>query len=285
MSGRGSLRHRRWSLLGIGVSTVVAGILTLPAAAEERERGSGVVVTPESLENLEGVVSGELTDVARALRSLDQSYTYRGMRGCGSATAGSVYIDWDAKGVPEEKRYRVLPPQPLVLSRSNKECGVRKQPCVEPAPAPVDPAPAQPCPCGAKQPDCPCQTANQPDCDCQTAKPACPCGASEASQPCNHVRQDCGCSPVTRAVTPYPAPSAISEEYRHQPVDFPAPIYRHGAASYGAGSYGCGGKTPPGAVLLNGRWTESSSAYGTGFSASGYYQGGACSESYGARVW
>lgn len=61
-------------------------------------------------------VNGELGDVARSLRSIDQSYGYRGMRGCGSYTAGSAYRDWHACGeCPPPGGRRVLPPPPLVL--------------------------------------------------------------------------------------------------------------------------------------------------------------------------
>lgn len=43
-------------------------------------------------------VNDELLDLARALRRIDQSYGFRGIQGCGSWTAGSAYMDWDARG-------------------------------------------------------------------------------------------------------------------------------------------------------------------------------------------
>lgn len=60
-------------------------------------------------------VNGELSDVARAFRRIDQSYAYRGMQGCGSCTAGSAYIDWHAKGLCPPRYGYVQPPRPLIL--------------------------------------------------------------------------------------------------------------------------------------------------------------------------
>ena len=62
-------------------------------------------------------VNGELTDVARAFRRLDQSYAIRGFQGCAAATSGSVFVDWRAKGIRPEDRAAVLPPEPIVLGR------------------------------------------------------------------------------------------------------------------------------------------------------------------------
>lgn len=50
--------------------------------------GVGMVVGAKTVSN---AVNDEMKDVARAVRSLDQSYSYRGFRGCCSATAGSAY--------------------------------------------------------------------------------------------------------------------------------------------------------------------------------------------------
>ncbi len=60
-------------------------------------------------------VHGELSDVARAFRRIDQSYAYRGMQGCGSCTAGSAFIDWHAKGLCPPRCGYVQPPRPLIL--------------------------------------------------------------------------------------------------------------------------------------------------------------------------
>jgi hypothetical protein len=69
-------------------------------------------------------VNGEFHDVAKALRSLDQSYYYRGMRGTGSWTAGSAFMDWEAQGIPPEQRWQVQPPPELDLSGySSNRCG------------------------------------------------------------------------------------------------------------------------------------------------------------------
>ncbi len=60
-------------------------------------------------------VHGELSDVARAFRRIDQSYAYRGMQGCGSCTAGSAFIDWHAKGLCQPRCGYVQPPRPLIF--------------------------------------------------------------------------------------------------------------------------------------------------------------------------
>ena len=66
---------------------------------------------------------GELHDVARSLRSIVQSYGFRGFCGCGSYTAGSAFRDWHARGEqPPHGQRRVLPPPPLVLGGC-RDCG------------------------------------------------------------------------------------------------------------------------------------------------------------------
>ena len=75
------------------------------------------------------------------------------------------------------------------------------------------------------------------------------------------------------------------EETHRQPAVFPAPIYRHGAAGYSTGAYGCSGKSPPGAVLLNGRWTEASTGNGAGYAAPGPYGAVIAPQGSGSRVW
>ncbi len=72
---------------------------------------AGVCVADE----LPSAVNSELLDLARAFRSLDQSYQYRGMSSRLASTAGSVFVDWDAKGVPPEHRYPVVPPAPVLV--------------------------------------------------------------------------------------------------------------------------------------------------------------------------
>ena len=45
------------------------------------------------LQTVSSAVNDELRDVTRAIRSLDQSYSYRGFSGCHSMTAGSAFVD------------------------------------------------------------------------------------------------------------------------------------------------------------------------------------------------
>ncbi len=70
---------------------------------------------PDGPTAVRDAVNGELSDVARAFRRIDQSYAYRGMQGCGSCTAGSAYIDWHAKGLCPPLYGYVLPPRPLIF--------------------------------------------------------------------------------------------------------------------------------------------------------------------------
>ncbi|QDU36188.1 hypothetical protein Mal4_04720 [Maioricimonas rarisocia] len=51
----------------------------------------GVIGATVGLSALSKSVNDELTELAFAVRSLDQSYGYKGMKGCGSWTAGSCY--------------------------------------------------------------------------------------------------------------------------------------------------------------------------------------------------
>ena len=51
----------------------------------------GVVGATVGLKAVSDSVNGELVDVARAIRSLDQSYAVRGIEGCGASVAGSAF--------------------------------------------------------------------------------------------------------------------------------------------------------------------------------------------------
>ncbi len=51
----------------------------------------GVVGATVGLNALSNSINEELVDVAKAIRSLDQSYTIQGLSGCGAWTAGSCY--------------------------------------------------------------------------------------------------------------------------------------------------------------------------------------------------
>lgn len=66
-------------------------------------------------DDLASSVNSELLDLARAFRSLDQSYQYRGMSSRLALTAGSVFVDWEAKGVPPEHRHPVSAPAPVLV--------------------------------------------------------------------------------------------------------------------------------------------------------------------------
>lgn len=209
------------------------------------------------------VVHGELQDVARALRGLDQSYAYRGMVGCGAATAGSVNIDWVARGVAPEHRFQPLPPQPLVLSQP-------KSPHA--APVPVQPPPVvAPTPhSSADMPALPIQP--QPQVIPQSPAPV-PATAPIVSSPCH------GCGTVTSPVPPTPIhaapPVAASPPVPHAAPAHHCPTCDSGIVVTG----GVGGRTPPGAVLVNGYWVEAGPAAFPGYHSG--YSGSSC----GVRVW
>lgn len=119
---------------------------------------SRATVRASGMEHVSQSVNRELHDVARALRSLDQSYTLRGFQGCGASTAGSVFIDWRAKGLRQPEGLTVLPPPPIVLGipkthhccpqcqishwEVETECDCEH--AVEPAPLPLVPTPIMP---------------------------------------------------------------------------------------------------------------------------------------------
>ncbi len=66
-------------------------------------------------DDLSSAVNSELLNLSKAFRSLDQSYQYRGMSSRLASTAGSVFVDWDAKGIPPEHRYPVAAPAPVLV--------------------------------------------------------------------------------------------------------------------------------------------------------------------------
>jgi len=76
----------------------------------------GTVVTAGAVTGLQSVASSlndELRDVSQAIRKVDQSYSYRGMRGCFSQTAGSAFIDPSLGGPTPagETTAQPVPPQ------------------------------------------------------------------------------------------------------------------------------------------------------------------------------
>lgn len=108
-------------------------------------------------------VNGELFDLARALRSLDQSYAFRGIQGCGAWTAGSAYVDWHAQGLcPPPAGSRVLPPPPLVLGGCRSRCPSEADVCGNSPCEEGSNLPRRICSCGHvyprdEQPRCRCQ--------------------------------------------------------------------------------------------------------------------------------
>lgn len=91
-------------------------------------------------DDLPSTVNPEVQEMAKAFRSLDQSYQYRGMSSRLASTAGSVFMDWDAKGVPPEHRHPVVVKAPVLVgcagtkSFSQADCacgqhGLPQPPC------------------------------------------------------------------------------------------------------------------------------------------------------------
>lgn len=140
----------RWSVLSKMVLMAWCGCLLAPgghsAAAAEvpavlisipGETQPLRVTDPEQIARLRdaglstvaAAVNDELRDVARALRALDQSYAIRGFQGCGAATAGSVFIDWHARGMTAPHGLRVVPPEPIVLGVPKWGHGWTVDPC------------------------------------------------------------------------------------------------------------------------------------------------------------
>ncbi len=165
----------RWSLLvlvgcvlGNGDKAVAAEVpavlVSIPGEAQPLR-----VTDPEQIARLREAglttvaqaVNEELRDVARALRSLDQSYAIRGFQGCGAATAGSVFIDWHARGLTAPHGLRVVPPEPIVLGVPKWGYGVFGDGCQH---------------CGRSR--CGCRTTVappvDPECDCQRSQTASP---------------------------------------------------------------------------------------------------------------
>jgi len=80
----------------------------------------GPTVSVYGAEELSSSVKSELLDLSRAFRSLDQSYQYRGMSSRLASTAGSVFVDWEAKGVPPELRHPAVAPAPVLVGCAEK---------------------------------------------------------------------------------------------------------------------------------------------------------------------
>ena len=68
-----------------------------------------------SADELSNSETSELLNLSRAFRSLDQSFQYRGMSSRLASTAGSVFVDREAKGIPEEQAPTVRVPDPALV--------------------------------------------------------------------------------------------------------------------------------------------------------------------------
>lgn len=89
----------------------------------------GTVVTAAAVTGLQTVASSlndELRDVSQAIRKVDQSYSYRGMRGCFSQTAGSVFIDptVGSPAVPDQTPAQPKGPQTSQLAPTGPQIEV-----------------------------------------------------------------------------------------------------------------------------------------------------------------
>lgn len=73
-----------------------------------------------SADELSNSVTSELLNLSRAFRSLDQSFQYRGMSSRLASTAGSVFVDWEAKGIPVEQAPAVRVPAPVLVGCAAK---------------------------------------------------------------------------------------------------------------------------------------------------------------------
>lgn len=131
------------------VSCVILAVIVGTVASLRADEDPSTNSTPPTVEQRDAV-NGELIDVARALRSIDQSFSYRGMRGTGSWTAGSAHMDWHAQGIRPEDRWEVKPPPEYDLSGysqccpqcgTRRRCGVRHE-----CRSAVDTIGCQPCP-------------------------------------------------------------------------------------------------------------------------------------------
>lgn len=74
-----------------------------------------------SADELSNSVTSELLNLSRAFRSLDQSFQYRGMSSRLASTAGSVFVDWEAKGISVEQAPAVRVPEPVLVG-----CGAER---------------------------------------------------------------------------------------------------------------------------------------------------------------
>ncbi len=103
-----------------------------------------------SADELSNSLTSELLNLSRAFRSLDQSFQYRGMSSRLASTAGSVFVDWEAKGVPVEQAPAVMVPEPVLVGCAAER--VNAHHCEHCGGSPQPASPQQ-----AEDPCCACQ--------------------------------------------------------------------------------------------------------------------------------
>jgi hypothetical protein len=84
----------------------------------------GTVVTVGAVVGLQeasNTVHDEMRDVGKAIRNLNQSYSYRGFSGCYSMTAGSAFIDTNSGGLPRPQDPAPKPATPKTSDASPAE--------------------------------------------------------------------------------------------------------------------------------------------------------------------
>lgn len=106
---------RRFSLF-VFLPAVAQLMATTSLQGDEASKPRRRASRPESKESR---LSEEPAIFAETLKGLDQSYSFRGMQGDGSFTAGSISIDWQAKGVDPPQGILITPPTPRVFSRGS----------------------------------------------------------------------------------------------------------------------------------------------------------------------
>ncbi len=65
----------------------------------------GIVGATVGLSAISHSINEELKEMAFSIRSLDQSYCYQGMSGCGSSTSGSTFLQMPVEQAHEELQF------------------------------------------------------------------------------------------------------------------------------------------------------------------------------------
>jgi hypothetical protein len=100
-------------------------------ARHRAEREELEAATRESMRASVEAVNAEMIEVARALRSVDQSFSIRGIEGRHARTGGSVYVDRHAAELRGEEPAEAVLPEPLVLSGAACKTTHATEECVE----------------------------------------------------------------------------------------------------------------------------------------------------------